>query len=177
MADPAMARSGDSAGIFEAIYDLTGVEYMGGPPQTFELLSIDAGVQILRFRWDDVVLQTFDNTGIPNWGSEAYLGLTAYTEEGDPSIFMAQPFPDAFGGGTFGPSSGAIELELENVFADPDGLVPLMVASAWLDGTGLPAGEYLSGTIAIEYTFIPAPATLALALMSIGHRRRRRPSA
>jgi len=158
----------------EVIFDLTGVTYLGGPPAITAELEIGPA-QVAELRWDNVVLETFDNTGIPNWGSEAFFGFQAVTEASELEIVMVQPFPDANSDGTFGPISGSLDVELDNLFSTTEGRVSLVTASSWVDGSGLPAGQYTQGSLVIRYVVLPAPGALALlGLAGLAAPRRRR---
>jgi hypothetical protein len=169
-----LAAAGGTGAYEEAIFDLTGVAYMGGAPVITAELEIGPA-QVVELRWDNVVLETFDNTGIPNWGSEAFFGFQAVTDAAESEIVMVQPFPDANSGGTFGPVSGSLDVELDNLFSSPEGRVYVLTASSWADGSGLPAGQYQSGSMTIVYMPIPAPAGIAvLGLAGLAGRRRRR---
>ena len=167
--------SAGGTGIYEElVFDLTGVSYMGGAPVIIADLEIGPA-QVAELRWDNVVLETFDNTGIPNWASEAFFGFQAVTEAAESEIVMVQPFPDSNNGGTFGPTNGSLDLELSNLFSSPEGHVYLLTASSWADGSGMPAGEYLQGILTIVYQPIPAPGAIALlGLAGLAGKRRRR---
>ena len=171
------AAGGEGGSTYEEkVFDLTGVAYIGGVPEIVADLEIGPA-QVSALRWENVILQTFDNTGIPNWGSEAFFGFQAVTAEGSSEIVMVQPFPDANSGGTFGPTDGSLEVELSNLFSSPEGRVSLLTASSWDDGSGEAAGEYIQGSLVIVYEpiLIPAPGVLAvLGLAGISGRRRRR---
>lgn len=169
-----LASAGGSGAYEEAIFDLTGVTYAGGGPVVVAELDIGPA-QVAELRWDNVVLETFNNTGIPNWGSEAFFGFQAVTEAADPETVMVQPFPDANAGGTFGPTNGSLDVELDNLFSSPEGRVHLVTASSWVDGSGLPAGEYTGGSLTIVYLPLPGPGSIALlGLAGLASRRRRR---
>jgi hypothetical protein len=167
--------SAGGTGIYEEIvFDLTGVSYMGGSPVIAADLEIGPA-HVVELRWDNVVLETFDNTGIPNWGSEAFFGFQAVTDATESEIVMVQPFPDSNGGGTFGPTNGSLDVELSNLFSNPEGHVYLVTASAWVDGSGLPAGQYTQGSIIIVYQTLPAPGAIALlGLAGLAGKRSRR---
>lgn len=168
-----IALAGGTHTYEEVIYDLTGTTYLGGAP----VITADLGIgpsQVIQLRWDLVVLETFDNSGIPNWGSEAFFGFQAVAANLDPQTVMVQPFPDDDEGGTFGPTSGSLDVELSNLFSNPDGKVYLMTASSWIDGSNTPAGQYTSGTISIIFDPIPAPgAIVLLGIAGLARSRRR----
>ncbi|MBT7352306.1 MAG: hypothetical protein HN811_07570 [Phycisphaerae bacterium] len=167
--------SAGGTGIYEElVFDLTDVSYMGGAPVIIADLEIGPA-QVAELRWDNVVLETFDNTGIPNWASEAFFGFQAVTEAAESEIVMVQPFPDSNGGGTFGPTNGSLDVELSNLFSNAEGRVDLLTASSWVDGSGLPAGEYMQGILTIVYQPLPAPGAIALlGLAGLAGKRRRR---
>ncbi|MBT5382697.1 MAG: hypothetical protein HOL13_07650 [Phycisphaerae bacterium] len=167
--------SAGGTGIYEElVFDLTGVSYMGGAPVIIADLEIGPA-QVAELRWDNVVLETFDNTGIPNWASEAFFGFQAVTEAAESEIVMVQPFPDSNGGGTFGPTNGSLDVELSNLFSNAEGRVDLLTASSWVDGSGLPAGVYIQGSLTIVYQPLPAPGAIALlGLAGLAGKRRRR---
>ncbi|MCP4758940.1 MAG: hypothetical protein GY876_05685 [Planctomycetes bacterium] len=168
-------QAGDTTGDYEqVIYDMTGVEYMGGPPAIEVELEIGWDSQVMALRWVDIVIETANNTGVPNWGSEAYFGFQAAHPDGSVEPIIVQPFPNANEGGVFGPVSGTLDTEIDNLFAH-NAKVYLLTGSTWVDGSGEPAGQYLGGKLIIEYLPIPAPAGIALlGFAAIGRRRRRR---
>ncbi len=174
-ATPAVAGGSDET-TEQVLYDLTGVEYFGGPPELFTILEVTAGARLVEFRWENVVLETYDNVGVPNWGSEAVLGIEAIDNAGETFSEYFFPFPDANSGpGPFGPVDGSLDLLLVDMFADQSGHVSVLGGSTWEDGSGLPAGKYLSGILALVYAPIPAPAALALfGIAAMTSRRRRR---
>lgn len=174
-ATPAVAGGSDET-TEQVLYDLTGVEYFGGPAELFTILEVTAGARLVEFRWENVVLETYDNVGVPNWGSEAVLGIEAINNAGETFSEYFFPFPDANSGpGPFGPVDGSLDLLLVDMFADQSGHVSVLGGSTWEDGSGLPAGKYLSGILALVYAPIPAPAALALfGIAAMTSRRRRR---
>ena len=174
-ATPAVAGGSDET-TEQVLYDLTGVEYFGGPAELFTILEVTAGARLVEFRWENVVLETYDNVGVPNWGSEAVLGIEAIDNAGETFSEYFFPFPDANSGpGPFGPVDGSLDLLLVDMFADQSGHVSVLGGSTWEDGSGLPAGKYLSGILALVYAPIPAPAALALfGIAAMTSRRRRR---
>lgn len=167
---------GDSneSDFLQVMYDLTGVAYMGGPPSPIANLTIEDGSHVMRIRWEDVVLETHTNGGVPNWGSEAYFGIRGLNSLGEDVTALAQPFPYGFGEGTFGPVDGSLDLEMADLFAHNDGTVAMLVGSSWDDGSGEPAGTYLGGTFIVDYLPIPAPAVgVLLALAGLRRSRSR----
>ena len=166
---------GSDATTEKVLYDLTGVEYFGGPPQLFATLEVSPSARLVEFRWENVVLETYDNVGIPNWGSEAVLGIEAINTVGESFSEYFFPFPDANSGpGPFGPVDGSLDLLLVDMFADQSGHVSVLGGSTWEDGSGLPAGHYLSGILALIYAPIPAPGALILLGIAAARSRRRR---
>lgn len=165
----------DETGDFkEVVYDLTGVAYSGGPPVIQAALDIGAA-QIMELRWQNVVLETYNNTGTWNWASEAFLGFQADTPDGSTIQVMVQPFPDTnTGGGPFGPVDGSLDVELADLFSNATGQVHLLKSSNWDDGSGMSAGTYLAGELILVYAPIPAPGALCLLAVAGLTRRRRR---
>jgi hypothetical protein len=166
----------EGAGIFkEVIYDLNEDLYFPGSPQILADLGIGPA-RLIEIQWEDVVLETFDNVGVPNWGNEAWFGIAAVTGKGNPLAVLLQPFPDAFEGGTFGPTSGTLDVSLLELFSSSTGEIQFLVASGWDDGSGMPSGVFHSGQLILRYEpLIPAPASLAIfGCLALGGRRRRR---
>ncbi|MDP7028998.1 MAG: hypothetical protein QF733_02115 [Phycisphaerales bacterium] len=170
----ASGQDGSQEGYEQAIFDLSGIAYVGGPPAVVGTFEVDPDRQIMRLRWEDVVLETYDNTGTPNWASDAYLGILAVDLAGEPLGWLEQPFPTDYAHGVFGPASGSVDLEVANLFTGDDGHVQVLMASSWTDGSGEPAGMYLGGSLILEYLGIPAPGGLALLASLAASRRRRR---
>lgn len=168
-------QNGDSGDYEQAIFDLTGWGYAGGLPAIIGVFNVDPDRQIMRLRWEEVILETSqNNTGTPNWASEAYFGIWAVDQVGEPLGWLEQPFPDDYSSGQFGPVDGEVSLELANVFTGPSGQVSVLTASSFADGSEWPAGHFLSGRLIIEYIGIPSPGGLALLAAAAWRTRRRR---
>ena len=163
-------------GIFdEVIYNFNEDLYFPGSPQV--LADLDIGpAQLVELRWEDVVIETYNNVGIPNWANEVWMGFRAVDANGIPLDLLTQPFPDTFEGGIVGPTSGSMDLALLDLFSNAQGAVQLLVASGWDDGSGQSAGSFLSGQLILRFQTVPAPATMALLGLAAGLRRRRRRS-
>lgn len=162
-------------GIFdEVIYDFNEDLYFPGSPQVLADLGIGPA-QIVEMRWEDVVIETYNNVGIPNWANEVWMGFRAVDANGIPLDLLTQPFPDTFEGGIVGPTSGSMDLTMLDLFSNAQGTVQLLVASGWDDGSGQPAGSFLSGQLILRFQTVPAPATMVLLglAVSLGRRRRR----
>lgn len=169
-----IASAGGTGTYEEVIFDLTGLSYSGGAPVIAADLEIGPA-QVAEIRWENVILETFNNTGIPNWASEAFFGFQAVTDAAEPEIVMVQPFPDGNSGGTFGPTNGSLNVELSNLFSSPEGRIYLLTASTWVDGSAMPAGQYTQGSLVIVFLPLPAPGALALlGLAGLAGKRRRR---
>ncbi len=170
----ASGQDGSTGSYEQAIFDLSGISYAGGPPVVVGAFDVDPERQIMRLRWEDVVLETYDNTGTPNWASDAYVGILAVDLAGEPLGWLEQPFPTEYAHGEFGPTSGSVDLEVANLFTGDDGHVQVLMASSFVDGSGEPAGMYLGGSLILEYMGIPSPGGLAMLAVLAGVRRRRR---
>lgn len=173
----APAHAGDEgAGIFEeVIYDFNDDLYFPGTPQILADLGIGPA-RLIELRWESVVLETYDNVGVPNWGNEAWFGVSAVTGDGNPLAVLVQPFPTAFEGGTFGPTSGSLDVSMLELYSNSKGHVQFQVASGWDDGSGMASGVFQSGQLILSYEpLIPAPASLALLAGLAFTGRRRRP--
>jgi len=170
----ASGQDGSEGSYEQAVFDLSGISYTGGPPVVVGAFEVDPSRQIMRLRWEDVVLETYDNTGTPNWASDAYVGIMAVDLTGEPLGWLEQPFPTDYAHGTFGPSSGSVDLEVANLFTGDDGHVQVLMASSFVDGSGDPAGMYLGGSLILEYVGIPAPGGFAVLALLVGSPRRRR---
>jgi len=171
------AQAGDGMpGIFdEVIYDFNEDLYFPGSAQVLADLGIGAA-QLVELRWEDVVVETYDNVGIPNWANEAWVGFHAVDANGIPLDFMTQPFPDTFEGGIVGPTSGSMDLTMLDLFSNSKGTVQFLLGSSWDDGSGQSAGSFLSGQLILRFQTVPAPATMALLGLAVGLGRRRRRS-
>jgi len=161
-------------GIFdEVIFDFNEDLYFPGSSQVLADLGIGPA-QLVELRWDDVVIETYNNVGIPNWANEAWMGFRATDANGIPLDLLTQPFPDTFEGGIVGPTSGSLDLTMLDLFSNAKGVVQLLLASGWDDGSDQPAGSFLSGQLILRFQTVPAPATVTLLGLSACLRRRRR---
>ena len=52
-------------------------------PQVLADLGIGPA-QLVELRWEDIVIETYDNVGIPNWANEAWMGFSAVDANGIP---------------------------------------------------------------------------------------------
>jgi len=155
-------------GIFDEVtYDFNEDLYFPGAPQVLADLGIGPA-QLVELRWEDIVIETYDNVGIPNWANEAWMGFSAVDANGIPLDFMTQPFPDTFEGGIVGPTSGSMDLTMLDLFSNTKGTVQFLLGSNWDDGSGQPAGSYLSGQLILRFQTVPAPATMALLGLAAG---------
>lgn len=171
----AVAGGTDTGPTEQILYNLTGVEYLGGIPEIIATLEISANARLVELKWENVVLETFDNVGVPNWGSEAVLGVSGVNTAGETHSELFLPFPNANSGGIFGPVDGSLDLLFADMFSDQSGHIMISAGSTWDDNTGLPAGEYLDGQLVLIYAPIPAPGAIALlGLAGLATRRRRR---
>jgi hypothetical protein len=135
-----------------------------------------AGGLVVDFGWDDLEIFVHDNTDqnapFENWASELQIGYTWGEYEG---IEYSAPFLGANSDGFHGPVSANNQHFFGDVI-NSDGTIELWARSIWDDGTGLPAGTLLSGTVWIDIQHqIPAPGVLAVLGLAgvIGCRRRR----
>ena len=59
----------DLPGIFdEVIYDFSEDMYYPGTPQILADLGVGPAI-LIELRWEDVVIETYNNVGIPNWAN------------------------------------------------------------------------------------------------------------
>jgi len=170
--------------------DLADVFYWGSSVDAFDSDNSsegaeNAGAKIISIEWTGLSLETYDNVGLPNYGSEAMLGLEATNESGDAEQIWFFPFPNANYQGTVDnpieqPEGEVFSFDLSsfNLELDVNGSIAALVTNAWNDGATAPSGKWLSGTVIVNYesTEIPAPGVLALLGMAglAGTSRRRR---
>ena len=102
------------------------------------------------------------------------MGFRAVDANGIPLDLLVQPLPDTFEGGVVGPTSGSLNISLLDLFSDSEGVVQLLLASGWDDGSGQPAGSFISGQLIMRFQSVPTPGTLALLGLAAGIQRRRR---
>jgi len=158
----------------EVIYEFNDDLYFPGSPQVIVDLGIGPA-RLVELEWQDVILETYNNIGVPNWANEAWFGFRAADLGGNGLDILTQPFPDTFQFGVVGPTSGSMDLALLDLFSSSKGTVAFLVASNWDDGSGQAAGTFLSGQLILRYeSLIPAPGALALLVLGLQARRRRR---
>ena len=164
------------AGLGKIELDLADVFYWGDSIDAFDSENSsdgaeNAGAKIISIEWTGLSLETYNNIGIPNYGSEAMLGLEATNDAGDPEQIWFFPFPNANYQGTednpieqpdgevFSFDLSSFDLEL-----DVNGSIAALVTNAWHDGATNASGKWLSGTVIVNYEYadIPAPGVLAL---------------
>ena len=148
-------------------------DYYAGPEH--------GGAKILSIDWSGLVLETYNNVGVPYFGSEAMIGIDAEDDAGLATTYWFFPLPDANYQGT--PADPIVQDEPQSVnveawglHLDPLGGIGALLTAAWNDGSGLDAGEWLDGVVTIHYQKVPAPGALGLLALAgvAGSRRRRR---
>ena len=159
--------------------DLADVFYWGDSVDAFDTEnntagSDNAGAKIISIEWTGLSLETYDNIGLPNYGSEAMLGLEAQNAEGEAEQLWFFPFPNANYQGTVDnpieqPSGEVFSFDLSdyNLQLDTNGSIAALVTNAWHDGSTNPAGKWMSGTVTINYESVSIPAPGMLALLGI----------
>ena len=169
---------------------LSDIFYWGGAIDEFHLGDAGAeygNAKIISIEWTGLTLETYNNVGVPNYGSEAMLGLETTNANGDKEELWFFPFPDANYQGTPDnpieqPEGETYSFDLQdyNLELDALGQIRGLVTSAWYDGAspddGYYAGKWSGGTVTVNYEKIPAPGVLALlgiAGLARGRRRRR----
>ncbi len=171
-----VATAQNTPGVFdEVIYEFNDDLYHPGSPAVLADLGIGPA-KIIELRWNDIIIETYNNVGIPNWAAEAWMGVRAVDANGLPVDHMVQPFPNNYDDGIVGPTSGTLDVSVLDLVTNDDGLIRLLLASGWNDGSGEPAGSFLSGQLIVRYEqLVPAPGALALiGLTCLSPRRRRR---
>jgi hypothetical protein len=141
----------------------------------------NAGAEITGIEWSDLSLVTYDNVGVPYYGSEALIGIGATDADGGDSTFWYFPFPDANYQGTednpiVQDQTQSLNLEAYGLHLDATGGIAALLTASWDDSSGQAAGEWTSGTIKVFFNKVPAPGSLVLlgiaGLAGIGRRRR-----
>ena len=133
-----------------------------------------AGDPIIALHLSDIVLETYDNTGQPNWASEALLAIDLADEGGADLIHFFAPFESVDDQGGFTIDNWYIDLSASGYFVPDDGIITVYAVGSWSDGTSLPAGTWLEGLMEVEFG-IPAPGAIVLLLgAGLAVRRRRR---
>ena len=157
-----------------APFELDGVEYSAGINTVIGSFQTDSGGELITgFTISQAVLETYDNTGQPNWASEALLGFTVAFADGSSTIFYMVPFENVQEHGTFGPVDINLDLSAYNLYVPEDGFITAYAISGWTDGTDQPAGTWTQGEL--EVIYLPGPGSLALLLVAgVATRRRRR---
>ena len=157
------------------VFDLTGIdEYGTGLNEIGSFEGADPGAQVGSIELIDGMLETYNNTGIANFGDEAILAVELADADGNSVLYYFFPFPSGNYPGPFGPVTMSIDLSDSGYYIPDDGVVTAYAASIWDDGSGEASGTWLQGML--EVNLIPAPAGLALLFGAgaMGGRRRRR---
>ncbi|MEE2907821.1 MAG: PEP-CTERM sorting domain-containing protein [Planctomycetota bacterium] len=172
---------------------LSNIFYWGGAVDEFAVGTaepVNGSAKIISIEWTGLELETYNNVGVPNYGNEAMVGIEATNADGDLEALWFFPFPDANYQGTpdnpIAQPDGEtylFDLADQNLELDINGAIRGLVTAAWWDGSSPQdgedyyyAGQWLDGTITINYEKIPAPGALALLGIAglAGARRRRR---
>ena len=182
----AMAKSG------QIELDLADVHYWGNAVDPFDTDNSSAGAEhagskIISIEWVGLSLETYNNIGVPNYGSEAMIGLEADNALGESEQLWFYPFPNANYQGTDenpiaqAPGEGfSFNLSAFDLQLDINGSIAALVTNSWDDGATGPSGKWLSGTVIVNYeaSDIPAPGVLALlGVAGFARRSRRRRNA
>ena len=157
------------------VFDLAGIDHYGSGLSSIGVFDdAEFGAEVESISLNDGVLETYNNTGTPNFANEAILAVRLADADGDEALFYFFPYPDEDGAGQFGPVNLTIDLAGDGYYIPPSGDVTAYAASIWDDGSGVAAGTWLQGTLSIN--LVPAPAGLAIFAGSafLGCRRRRR---
>jgi hypothetical protein len=171
------ASSAADASVVRYSYDFDNFDYFAGNNLVLSTtVPAAAGGLVVDFGWDDIVVLVHDNTdqGAPfePWASELVLGYTWGEFDG---IEWSQPFPGVNQAGQHGPVSASGQ-HFPGDIINSQGVIELWAVQLWNDGTGLPHGTIISGTLWIDVQqALPAPGALALlgAFGLLGTRRRR----
>ncbi|MBM43586.1 MAG: hypothetical protein CMJ36_01035 [Phycisphaerae bacterium] len=133
-----------------------------------------AGDPIISLHLTDIALETYDNTGQPNWASEALLAIDLADADGTDLLYFFAPFESVDDHGVFTIETWYEDLAGSGYFVPDDGIITVYAIGSWTDGTGLPAGTWLEGLMEVEFG-IPAPGVIVLLLgAGLAVRRRRR---
>jgi hypothetical protein len=157
-----------------APFELEDIEYSAGVNTIIGSFQTNAaGTLVTGFTISQAVLETYDNTGQPNWASEALLGFTVALPDESGIVFYTIPFENIQEYGVFGPLDISVDLSGYGLYVPADGIITAYAISSWTDGTDLPAGIWTQGELNVNY--LPAPGSLALLLLAgIATRRRQR---
>ncbi|MCP4547999.1 MAG: hypothetical protein GY835_16160 [bacterium] len=108
------------------------------------------GYQLASLTITDLTIEVYENTGAPysNWASELFIGvwMSAWVLNG------GYPFGDVDDGpGVYGPRTVTFDLLGDEAITSADFDCGFGATTAWNDGTGLPAGTLLNGTICADF--------------------------
>ncbi|MEE2908594.1 MAG: hypothetical protein VX527_12275 [Planctomycetota bacterium] len=177
-----------SAELVTIEWDITGESY-DSAISLYGPLQDDAWADALLVAWgfNDVEADVYWNDGasFSNFANEVRLGIFDIDigdSDGDAYFWAAAPFPDQYGADEPGSFYHAVGGEFDS--GDVSGLgytlgsegdISAMAYSTWMDGTGLSAGTFTSGTVWVTFDTVPAPGGLAVLVMAglIGQKRRR----
>ncbi|MDG1838684.1 MAG: PEP-CTERM sorting domain-containing protein [Phycisphaerales bacterium] len=177
VASAAFAATTGMAFAGSATFDIAGVMSYDSPGEALNHMinfDVGAGSEVTGVAWDNVV---GDGLGGPSWGNEMTMGMqdegTSYVSL---SFFPAEG--SATAGGIWGPAAGGSSTNLTDngiAFTSVNGNASLEFYEAYDDATGVVDAQYVSGTITVYWTEVPAPGALALlGLAGLAGTRRRR---
>lgn len=156
-----------------APFTLDDVDYYAG---IFTLVDeFDTGMAndpIIGVHLSEIVLETYDNTGQPNWASEALMAIDLAQADGQSLMYIFAPFENEDSQGIFTLENWYADLTGSGYYVPDDGIISVYAVGSWSDGTGLPSGTWLEGLVEVEFG-VPAPGAIAL-LMVVGAASRRR---
>lgn len=178
-----------SAELVTIEWDITGESYDGVDLSLYGPLQNAAWEDALLVAWgfNDVEADVYWNDGasFSNWANEVRLGITDIDlgdSSGDAYYWTATPFPDPYGADEPGSFYHAVGVAFDSgdvsdlgYTLGSEGDISATAYSTWMDGTGLSAGTFTSGTVWVTFDTVPAPGGLAVLVMAglVGQRRRR----
>jgi hypothetical protein len=112
------------------------------------------GSEVIGFSYTDLVIEVYFNNGASysNYASELWLGFSYDDGSGGANLVGLQPFEGVDEGpGVFGPVS--LSLPLTGWYPPTGQDLFFGATSLWDDGTGLPAGTMLSGTVCVDVRY------------------------
>ncbi len=150
--DAADSPSGRDVYVLSYDFSANPQDYIAAGYQFGTYGILPAGATMVGFGFTDIEIDVYQNEGASysNWASECWLGCT-YDNAGEIGFVGTSPFSGTNEGpGHFGPVSNYFALDPADWPMPDYAPFTFYCETTWDDGTGLPAGTLVAGTVFVE---------------------------